>query len=377
MKRSTWHVVLLIMVLALVAAACGGTDDTTTTTAAPTTTAAAAETTTTEAEATETTEAEAMDWGEPTAITLGHPFPEQHPIHQGAWLPWSEEIAETTGGVITIEFHPGQALAAAPATFENTVIGGQDLGWALQGYHAGLFQATEVVEQPFQFTSAEQATRTLWDLYDEYPELRDEYSDVKLLGLWTHDIGDFWLGEKEVLVLEDFAGLNLRFPTRMMGNFITEAGASAVGMPAPQIFDSLSTGVIDGLSIAISGLQSFQLYDELTYGAECNCYVGAQYLVMNMDTWDGLTPDTQKLLMDTAREYSYTAGEVYDGAYERVKVLAAEAGIITNVIAGDELDRWHEVGATVTANWIAEQEEQGVPAQEMFDRMQEIKADYE
>ena len=364
---------LLVLALALVAAACGGTEDTTTTTAAQTTTTAA---TTTTAGETTTTEA-AMDFGEPVTLNLGHPFPEQHPIHQRAMIPFADAVFEATEGTVTIEFHPGGALSPPPGTYDNTVVGGQDLGWALQGYHAGVFPITEVVEIPFQFTSATQATATLLGLYDEFPELQAEYGDVQVLALWTHDIGDFWTKDKQIQTLEDFAGLNLRFPTPMMNRFITAAGASGVGMPAPQIFDSLSTGVIDGLSIAVSGLQSFQLYSELNFGTTCDCYVAAQYLVVNKDVWDSLTPDTQAVLLKEGRVMAVAGGAVYDGAYNAISLRAEEEGIEKYDLPADELARWHAIGEEIAAQWIADMDAAGIDGQAIFDRMQELAAENE
>lgn len=154
MKRRSgiWRAVVLFAVLAMFVAACGGDDADTTTTEATeeaTTTAAPDEATTTEAmDDTTTTAGESMDFGEPVTLNLGHPFPGQHPIQVGALEPYAEAVNEATDGTVTIEFQPGGALAAAPATFENTVAGGQEMGWALQGYHAGVFPVTEVVEQP-------------------------------------------------------------------------------------------------------------------------------------------------------------------------------------------------------------------------------------
>lgn len=381
-KNGLWRLALLFAVLAMVAAACNGGDagDTTTTAAADdtTTTAAAGDTTTTEAmDDTTTTAGEEMDFGDPVTLTLGHPFPAQHPIQTGALEPYAEAVSEATNGTVTIEFQPGGAIAPAPATFETTVGGGQDMGWALQGYHAGVFPVTEIVEQPFQFSSAMQATLTLWDLYDQFPALQDEYSDVQLLGLWTHDVGDIWTKDVQVQTVDDMQGLNMRFPTRIMGQVMDAMGASSVGMPAPQIFDSLSTGVIDGLSIAVSGLESFQLYPELAFGTQCNCYVAAQYLVMNLDVWNSLTPDTQQVMLDLGREYSLQAAEVYDEAYVTVFQKAIDEGIDIYELPEDELANWHDIGLGVTNNWIAEREAEGVPAQDMYDTMQDIKAQYE
>jgi TRAP-type transport system periplasmic protein len=377
--RGIWRFSMLVVVVAMIAAACGN-GDTTDTTEPPdvTTTAPSEDTTTTDAMAdTTTTTGETMDFGDPVTLTLGHPFPAVHPIAVNALEPYAEAVNEATNGTISIEFQPGGALAAPPATFENTVAGGQDLGWALQGYHAGVFPVTEIVEQPFQFTSAMQATQTLWDLYDEFPALQDEYSDVQLLGLWTHDIGDIWTKSVQVQTVEDMQGLSLRFPTGIMGQVMEAMGATTVGLPAPEIFDSLSTGVIDGLSIAVSGLESFGLYPELAYGTTCDCYVAAQYLVINLDAWNALTPDAQQVMLDLGREYSLVAAEVYDEAYVAIFQKAQDEGIEIYELPEDELARWHEIGQQVTDEWIAAREANGVPAQDMYDRMQDIKAGYE
>lgn len=382
MKRATgfWRLALLFTVLAMVVAACAGEEvvDTTeapdevTTTEAPVdgvdTTEAAEETTTT---------AESMDFGDPVTLNLGHPFPAQHPIQVNMMEPYAGAVNEATNGAVTVEFHPGGALAAAPATFENTVAGGQDMGWALQGYHAGVFPVTEIVELPFQFTSAMQATQTLWGLYDEFTALQEEYSDVKLLALWTHDLGDLWTKDVQVTTVDEIQGLTLRFPTRIMGQVIETMGGSPVGMPAPEIFDALSTGVIDGLVIGVSGLESFQLYPELNYRTQCDCYVAAQYLVMNLDTWNSLTPDTQAVMEQLGREFSLNAAQTYDAAYVTVAGIAEEEGIETYILPDEEMVRWQEVGQGVIDTWLGEMEAAGIPAQEMFDQMQEIKAQYE
>lgn len=381
MKRSSgslrWW---LLLVVAVVAAGCGDGD-------VSETTVAGVEPSSTVADVTSTTGAVGVtstssvgvdgDFGDPVTLTLGHPFPAVHPIQVNALEPYAAAVSEATGGVVTIEFQPGGALAAPPATFENTVAGGQDMGWALQGYHAGVFPVTEIVEQPFQFSSAVQATQTLWDLYDGFPELQDEYADVQVLGLWTHDVGDIWTKSVPVETVEDMQGLSMRFPTGIMGQVMDAMGASSVGLPAPEIFDSLSTGVIDGLSIAVSGLESFQLYPELGYGTKCDCYVAAQYLVVNLDSWDGLTADTQTVMLELGREYSLLAAEVYDDAYVAISEQAVAEGIEIYELPADELTRWHDIGAEVTADWIAALEADGIPAQDMYDSMQEIKAGYE
>ena len=371
-KRLAWKAILLLAVFALVAAACGDDDDVAPPPAPPAATDAPPAATAAPPAAT----AAPMDFGEPVTLTLGHPFPEAHPIHQGAWLPYADAVSAATNGAVTIEIVPGGGLAALPATYDNTVIGGQDMGWALHGYHAGVFAVTEIMDLPFQFSSAAQATQTMWALHDEYPALQDDYADVKMLGLWTHEVGDLFFNSEPVTTLEQLDGMNLRFSNGAISRFFELAGASPVGMGAPGMFDALSTGVLDGIATATSALQSFGLYPVIDYITRCECFVGSQYLVMNIDTWNSLTPDTQSVMETLAREYSLTAAEVYDGLYVAITARALEEGVEELQLTDEERARWHELGDQVIAEWIAEREAQGVPAQEMFDRLQELKAQF-
>ena len=51
---------------------------------------------------------------------------------------------------------------------------------------------------------------------------------------------------KAVHKQEDLHGRKIRFPTRLAGEALKALGAGAVGMPVPQVPESLAQGVIDG-----------------------------------------------------------------------------------------------------------------------------------
>ena len=79
---------------------------------------------------------------DPVTLRLGYPFPADHPLHVQVLEPWAEDLRAATDGSVTIEFHAEQALSPAAETYANVVAGGQDLGWAVQGYSPGRFPAT-------------------------------------------------------------------------------------------------------------------------------------------------------------------------------------------------------------------------------------------
>jgi TRAP-type transport system periplasmic protein len=323
----------------------------------------------------ETEEAAAPDEveGDDVTLTLGHPFPATHPIQVGAIEPFIEEVAEVTGGTVTIEIVPGGALGPGDGVYENVVAGAQDLGWALHGYTAGRFPVTNVVELPFKFESATQATEVLWTLYEEFPEFQAEYDDTVVLGMWTHDVGDLFVSGDAVESVDDISGLTLRAPGPVQNALISQLGGSAVGMPAPELYDALERGVIDGLMIAASGLASFNLFEVLDAGIQCNCYVASQFLVANEASWSQLSESQQAAIDTVARQHmSMRAAEVYDVQYDEVVNRLEDEGVEYIIPDDDEVARWQEAGEAVIADWIASAEEAGAPGQAMYDRLLEL-----
>lgn len=363
----------MVLALALVVAACSGDDpaedgDAAATPGDATTDSAAPETT-----PEDDGEAAGEDMGPAVELSLGHPFPGSHVIQAEVLDDWVQEVADATGGTVNIEIVPGGGLGPPDSMYENTVAGAQDMGWALHGYTPGRFPLMQIVEMPFAFDSAEEATETLWDLYEEFPEFKEEYSDVHVIGLWTHDTGDLWTKGTQVTTMEDMSGLSLRAPGPIQQNLINQLGGSPVGMPAPEIFDSIERGVIDGLLISNSGIDSFSLYDVVDFGLDCNCYVAAMFLTMNQSMWDSLSPEQQAAIDElSGREFSLRAARAYDADSEVNQQKIEDAGIEMTELTGDERERWEEVGRTVAESWIQEQEEAGQPGQAMYDLLLEL-----
>jgi TRAP-type transport system periplasmic protein len=304
-------------------------------------------------------------------LTLGHPFPDEHLVAVNAIIPMAEEIEERTNGTVTFEIVPGGGLGPPDGVYENTVAGAQDLGWALQGYTAGRFPITDIIELPFMFDSAQSATEALWTLYEEFPEFQEEYGDVHVLGLWVHDVGDLWMADQAPT--DDLGGLTLRAPGPLQNALITEMGGSAVGMGAPEMYDSLERGVINGVMTAATALRSFSLFDVIDYGVVCHCYVAAQFLVVNQASWDQLSESQQQVVDEVAgRNMSMWAAEAYDRIYDEVLAEVGDHGIELVELSDDELARWHEAGDAVVEEWMADAEAAGAPAQAMHERLLEL-----
>ena len=333
-----WRVLVGLVVFAVVAGACAGGDD-----------------------------------SEPVTLSLGYPFAADHPLRVQVLDPWAEDVREATGDTVRVEIHPEQALSAAAETYASVVAGGQDIGWALQGYSPGRFPATGVVEMPFVFGSAAEGTAALWALYEEFEALRGEYSDVKVLGLWTTGPGDLWLVDGTASAVADIAGLTLRSPTPVQAAVISALGAVPVNMAAPDMRAAIDAGEIDGLLTVDTALATHNLVDVIESGTECRCYVLAGFLVMNLDTWNSLSPDQQAAIDDVSIR---TVSDAAAGFYDRASITAArqnaDAGIVKVRLGDAQLEEWKQATISVVDGWVGDNS--AFDARAMYERMLELAA---
>ena len=311
---------------------------------------------------------------ETVTLSFGHPFPSDHALQQQELEQWAHDVSSATGGAVTVEIHPDEALSPAAETYKNVATGGQDIGWGVQGYSPGLFPVTDVIEMPFVFTSAVEATRVLWELHDGFPALRDEYSDVKVLALWTTSPADLWLAQGSATTLEDLDGLAIRVPGPVQAKWITELGASPVSMAAPGLREALQSNEIDGLLTVKAAIPRYNLTDLLESGTECGCFVAASFLVMNLDSWNSLSEDQRAAIDElSGMELSHAAATFYDGADAAAASGNVESGITSARLDGAELDRWREAAGSVVEDWIAVHAGD-FDARAMYERMLDLAA---
>ena len=365
-----------VSVLALVALACGdGAEDEAPAAEAPAEEAPAEEA----AAAEEPDDAEApaeetdqpQDFGDPVTLTFGHPFPPTDPIQVNVWEPWVEQVREATDGTVDIEIHAGGALAPGPQVYENTVAGAQDIGWTMPGYTPGRFPITQIIEAPFAFGDAVEGTEVAWELWETFPEFQEEYGDTHVLAIWAMDTGDFFTRDQPVESLEDVAGLTIRSPAPLQGDALEAMGASTVGMPAPEIYDSVERGVIDGYFLANSATRVFDLGATTSYRTACNCYTGAFVLAMNQGQWDQLSPAQQEAIESlTGKDLALQVAAEHQAMGDEVEAeYWPENDVETIELSDEEFDRWREAVQPVFDGWIEEREAEGVPGQAMADML--------
>jgi len=310
-------------------------------------------------------------------IVMGHPFAAQHPISQQILIPLAEELKEKSGGRITLTIHAGGAVTS-PATIREDVANGSiDMGWTLQGYTPGKYPLTDVVELPFQFDSTLQASYVLWELLQQSADFQKEYGDVKVLGLWMTDPGEF-ITKKPVRKPEDLAGMRIRFSGPAQESMIKKFGGTPVGMAMPEVYDAMQRGVIDGVANGPSVIESYKLNEVVKYTTRgLNSFYSAQVIFMNNKKWDSLSPEDQELLAGLTGEVIYKkATDIYSAGYQKGMDMAKESDVVINDITPEEREEWKAKTTDITDEWLKTVNDKGLPGQQVLDLMQKLAKEY-
>nr|WP_319249063.1 C4-dicarboxylate TRAP transporter substrate-binding protein [uncultured Celeribacter sp.] len=94
--------------------------------------------------------------------------------------------------------------------------------------------------------------------------------------------------------VEDIKGKKMRSSVDAMGRWAEHFGGTKVSLPANDIYEAMSQGVVDCTMISAPELGNFQLFDVtkyITLGLPGGSFAGVGSMNMNLDTWRGLSAE--------------------------------------------------------------------------------------
>ncbi|QDF97914.1 C4-dicarboxylate ABC transporter [Azoarcus sp. DD4] len=308
---------------------------------------------------------------EEIVLKVAHFLTPTTPAHTQFIVPWCDRIAAESQGRLKCQIYPANQLGGTPPQLLNQVRDGvADIVWTLPGYTPGRFPLTEVFELPFFTTTYEASSRALWD-YTEKHAAR-EFAGMLPIATWTAGPYALHFRDKQVKSLEDMKGLKLRTPSRLGNKLLAALGATPVGMPAPQMAEGLSKGVIDGALLPWEAVPPTKTHELTKFHAEA----GGQYalstattiFVMNKAKYDSLPAELKKVIDNNrGREVSGFAGAQLDAAGKIARDQTVARGNTVYAIPAAETERWRTASSAVAEEWIKEVSAKGVDGKKLHD----------
>ena len=239
-----------------------------------------------------------------TVLTLSSWVPPAHTLTT-TQIEWCEMLAAKLPGKVKCTVLP-RAVTAAPGTFDAVRNGLVDISFTVHGYTPGRFAMPQMVEFPFMGDSAEVTSVAFQRMYAKYPAFAEEHKGVKVLAVFTHGPGIVLNTKKPISKVEDLSGMKFRVGGGMVNEIAKSLGMNVTLKPAPESYELLSTGVMDGTLFPAESVESFKIDKIIKYATT---FTGGLYntsfvLMMNQAKYDALPADVKKAVDEQSGEFA-------------------------------------------------------------------------
>lgn len=310
-----------------------------------------------------------------TELTMSSWLPPTHAVVADFLLPWAAEVEKETEGRVKMR------LLAKPVTnpqghFDAVRTGLADITFISHAYYPGRFDLAHYSVLPFSGDTAESRSVAAWTIYEKYLLDKDEHRGVKVLGMYTHGPGMVFTSNKPVKAVEDFDGLKIRVGGGMAAEVAKAMGATVIAKPAPESYELLSTGVVDGVFFPAESIQAFKLDSVINYATTVpgGLYSDSHGVIMNQKAYDALS-DTDRTILDrlSGAYMARMAGQAWDKHDSASRKVMADTIEVTQ--ADDALIKAiRERTQPILDNWLAAMDKHGLDGNAVLQEFQdEIK----
>jgi TRAP-type C4-dicarboxylate transport system substrate-binding protein len=292
-----------------------------------------------------------------TVLKMATTIPPTNPLVANFFEPWAKKVNEQAKGEFQIQVISGPTLANAVNVWDRTVNGVVDIGWGIQGAVNLPFPKSTIIGLPLLVPDGQlpAGSVALWRLYSS-GLIADEYKDVKPLALVGAPIQGLST-KTEVKTLEDVKGMKLRASDRTVADIVTAIGGSPISIPAPEVYQALSQGVVTGAVAGWVLLGTFKLTDVVKYHVE-GLPLGAPagFIVMNKQSYAKLSDKGKKILdANTGEGFVRDFATFFEGLGHAIRDKAkADPSHHFHTLTAEQAARWQKVLEPVVDKWAKE-----------------------
>lgn len=211
---------------------------------------------------------------------------------------FAEEVYEKTNGAIEIDIYAGGQLGEEASCIEQVQMGALDMTKSSMGALTSYNETLSLLGLPYLFKSTEH----MWTVLNSEigQDWLDSMSGTGMKGLGWIDTGSRCFYSIDPLEsLEDFDGLKIRSMTSSIYVDTIEAlGATAITMPANDVYSALQTGVVYAAENAIPAIMD-RSHQELCHYLllDAHNYL-PEMILISESVWESFSSEEQAILQE-------------------------------------------------------------------------------
>lgn len=233
-------------------------------------------------------------------------------------------LEEKSGGRFKVQLYPNGQLGKDKETIESLLAGEIDFIVQTTAPQVSFVPKLGVFDMPMVYDDVNVARKVLDSAFFDTMDKIYEDAGIKLLGFADQGFRTLTTNKK-VETLADFNGQKIRTmenPNHV--EFWKSLGANPTPMAFAEVYIGLQQGAIDGQENPYEVIAANKLYEQQKYVINTNHILHTLTLISNLDLYNNLAPEDQKIFDEAVAEAKVFARQQTDAR------LADRAKIITD-----------------------------------------------
>lgn len=306
---------------------------------------------------------------ESITLRLADSLSKGHAIDMAVAEPFKEAVTKATNGRVQFQHYPAEQLGKARDLLSLTATGVADIAYIVPSYTSDKTPLTAVAELPGAFGSQCQGSMAVYALAHGGILDEKEFKPNRVRTLMTVALPAYQLllsSPRNITSAKDLAGLKIRTAGGAMDLMVRSLGAVPVRMAAPEIWESMSRGTLDGAVLSYQSVTSYDLTKLLKSGTVgLNFGTAIITYAIGEAKWRSLPEDVRKALTEAGeaatREGCKRLEDIERSATEKVKAAGMKE------ISFSDADKavFAKAFATTAEDWARELDRRGKPGSEV------------
>jgi TRAP-type C4-dicarboxylate transport system substrate-binding protein len=280
-------------------------------------------------------------------------------IHAEGDVFFADRLKETSGGAIEIVHHFGGALGYKSLDqFDAVGDGAIPIADTYVGPLGGIDPMFLLPSLPFLAKTADEA-RLLYEVAKPYYDEIFAASNQKLLYSSPWPPSGIW-AKKPIAGMADLANLKIRTYDANGTIALKAAGAAPIQLSWADVVPQLSTGGIDAVLTSAESGANAKFWEHLSHFTEINYAMPLNMLHINLDVFNGLSPELQQAVLEAAEATSARNWQAVLGRVEANYAEMKQNGLtVVTEVPEDYLAALNEAGREALDDWLAKTGDKG------------------
>ena len=309
-------------------------------------------------------------------LTAVHAFPETL-VYTQSFLEFVEAVNTRGEGVIRIDVRGGPEAIGMFQQADAVRDGIVDMVYTPGSFYAGALPEKDALVTSNR-TAGEVRANGGIDLINEIHQAR---MGVFYLGWFDSGVcyNIFTVDEPTIDADGnlDMSGARLRGNAVYNAFFTNTLGAQVIDLPTGEVFAALERGIVNATGWTQIGLLDLRWNEFVNYRIE-PCFFSTDLgVIINMDSWNDLTPEAQAILQEVAIEHEISSAESHLARRDREFEALDEGGMIAVSLDDEAAARYLQGARESTWNRMRELMEAAPLDPDHFDRLIEHFYDFD